>query len=105
ATSQAGSGTALHADDDQAARTLARLSFRDFTLRGLYGTRQKGVPTGSYDSIFNNAGTRTTDAHAYLDLAYEHRFANSWDLLARLFYDRFTYQGTYMYASESDPSQ
>ena len=96
---------ALHADDDQTARSFATLSFRDFTLQGLYATREKGVPTGAYGTIFNNAGTRTTDSHAYLDLSYQHRFANSWDVLARLFYDRYSYQGTYMYVSPNDPAQ
>ena len=92
-------GIASHADDDQPGSTLATLSFRNFTLEGVYGTREKGIPTAAYDTIFNNAGTRTTDSHYYLDLRYERNFAHSWDVLARTFYDRYTYQGIYIYPS------
>jgi outer membrane receptor protein involved in Fe transport len=97
-------GIADHADDDQAASALSTLSFGDFTLQGVYGTREKGIPTGAYGTIFNNAGTRTTDSHGYLDLGYRHTFAGSWDVLARAFFDRYSYQGTYMYATQNNPA-
>ena len=71
----------------------------------MYGTREKGIPTAPYGTVFNNSGTRTTDSNSYIDLRYQHRFGNSWDVLARTFYDRYTYQGTYIYASPLDPSQ
>ena len=98
-------GIASHVDDDQLSTALATVSFRDFTLQGVYGTREKGIPTGSYGTIFNNPGTRTTDSHGYIDLRYERTFAGSWDVLARAFYDRYTYQGTYAYPSPLDQAQ
>jgi len=104
-TPENNNGIAAQGDDEQVSHSLATIAYRGFTLQTLFGTREKGIPTGPYDTIFNNPGTRTTDSHAYLDLRYEHTFANSWNVLARSFYDRYTYQGTYMYPSESDPSQ
>ncbi len=104
-TPQTNYGIASHADDDQVGSALATISFRDFTLQGVYGTREKGIPTGAYGTIFNNPGTRTTDSHSYIDLRYQHTFGNSWEVLARTFYDRVTYQGTYIYPSPLDPSQ
>ena len=98
-------GIARHADDDQVGSALATISFRDFTLQAVYGTREKGIPTAPYGTVFNNSGTRTTDSNSYIDLRYQHRFGNSWDVLARTFYDRYTYRGTYIYASPLDPSQ
>jgi outer membrane receptor protein involved in Fe transport len=98
-------GVASHADDDQVGSALATVSFRDFTLQGVYGTREKGIPTAAFGTMFNNAGTRTTDSHGYLDLHYEHTFAKSWGVLARTFYDSYTYHGTYIYASPLDPAQ
>jgi outer membrane receptor for ferrienterochelin and colicins len=98
-------GLASHADDDQLGSTLATLSFRDFTLQAVYGSREKGIPTAAYGTLFNNAGTRTTDSHYYLDFRYEHTFAHSWDLLARTFYDRYIYQGIYIYPSSLDSAQ
>jgi iron complex outermembrane receptor protein len=98
-------GIASHADDDQLGTALATVSYRDFTLQGSYGTREKGIPTGAFGTIFDNPGTRTTDSHGYLDLRYEHTFAGSWDVLGRLFYDRYSYEGTYLYPSPVDPTQ
>ena len=98
-------GIASHADDDQLGTALATVSFRDFIFQGVYGTREKGIPTGSYGTIFNNPANRTTDSHGYFDLRYEHTFTGSWDVLARAFYDRNTYQGTYAYPSSLDPKQ
>jgi len=96
-TPENNNGIAAQGDDEQVSHSLATIAYRGFTLQTLFGTREKGIPTGPYDTIFNNPGTRTTDSHAYLDLRYEHTFANSWNVLARSFYDRYTYQGTYMY--------
>jgi outer membrane receptor for ferrienterochelin and colicins len=104
-TPQTNDGIASHADDDQVGSALATISFHDFTLQSVYGTREKGIPTGAYGTVFNNPGTRTTDSHAYIDLRYEHTFANAWDVSARTFYDRYTYRGTYIYPSPSDPAQ
>jgi outer membrane receptor for ferrienterochelin and colicins len=38
-------------------------------------------------------------------LRYEHTFAGSWDVLARTFYDRYNYQGTYIYPSPFDSAE
>jgi len=98
-------GIASHADDDQLGTALATISFHDFTLEAVYGTREKGIPTAAYETVFGNRGTRTTDSHGYADLRYEHTFRGSWDVLARAFCDRYTYQGTYIYPSPVNPAQ
>jgi outer membrane cobalamin receptor len=92
-------GIASHADDDQVVSALATISFRNLTLRSIYGTREKAIPTASYGTVFNNPGTRTRDTHGYLDLQYEHMFADSLSALFRVFYDRYAYHGTYVYPS------
>jgi iron complex outermembrane receptor protein len=98
-------GVASHADDDQTGSTLASLSFRDFSFQAVYGAREKGIPTAAYDTIFNNPGTRTTDSHLYFDLRYDHKFRNAVEVLARTFYDRYTYSGIYMYPAPDDSAQ
>jgi outer membrane receptor for ferrienterochelin and colicins len=103
-TPQTNNGIASHADDDQLGTALATISSHGFTLQGAYGTREKGIPTAAYGTIFNNNGTRTTDTHGYVDLRYERTFG-SWVTLVRAFYDRYTYLGTYLYPSPTDPTQ
>jgi outer membrane receptor protein involved in Fe transport len=104
-TPQTNNGIASHADDDQVGSSLATVSYRDFTLQGAFGSREKGIPTGVYGTMFDNPGTRTTDSHNYIDLRYEHTFAESWQVMARTFYDREIYHGTYIYSSTPDGSQ
>ncbi len=98
-------GIASHLDDDQLGSALSTVSFRDFTFQAAYGTRDKGIPTAAYGTLFNTPGTRTTDSHGYVDLSYTHTFADSWDVLARVFYDRYNYEGTYIYSSADNPAE
>jgi outer membrane receptor protein involved in Fe transport len=104
-TPQTNNGIASHADDDQVGGGLMTASYRNFTLQAVYGTREKGIPTGGFGTLFNNPGTRTTDAHDYIDLRFDRTLGKGWNILARGFVDRYTYQGTYEYQSASDPAQ
>ena len=90
-------GVAVDADDEEASSAFANLSFRDFTLHGTYGSREKGIPTGSFGTVFNDPRTRTKDRRGYLDLQYEHTFSNQWGVLARASYDSYRYDGVYIY--------
>lgn len=100
---ESNNGFAMHADDDQVGSLFSTIRVKDFTLQALSGSREKGIPTASYGTVFNSTGNRTTDAHSYFDLRYEHTFSHDWNLLARVFYDRYIYYGTYIYASEDSP--
>jgi len=99
-------GFAENVDDEDVNNFLAKLSFGDFLLEGAYVNREKGIPTGSYDTVFNDPGTRTWDKHAYLDLKYQHLIDNTIELTARLFYDHYEYDGNwvYDYSEEGDLS-
>jgi outer membrane cobalamin receptor len=104
-TPETNNGIASHADDDQVGSALITASSHDLTLEGLYGVREKGIPTASFGTIFNDPRTRTTDSHLYADLRYEHTFHKSLGILARTFYDRMTYHGVYIYPPVSGSSQ
>ena len=97
-------GWVMHADDDQVGSLFSTVHFKSFTFQALSASREKGIPTGSYETVFNTSGTRTTDAHTYFDLRYEHTFSRDWNLLAGVFYDRYLYYGTYIYTSEVNRS-
>ncbi|HXG19060.1 MAG TPA: TonB-dependent receptor [Methylomirabilota bacterium] len=90
-------GIARNADSDRAYTLFGKFSFFDVTLLGGYVGRRKGIPTAAFGTVFNTTRTRTVDEHGYLDLKYEHEFAQQWDVLARLYYDRFYYRGNYLY--------
>jgi len=89
-------GLAIDADGDRSYSVFASVQYRDFSVQGLYGSRTKIIPTASYGTVFNNPGTRTTDALGYFDLKYEHQF-EKWNVLGRLAYDQMNYHGSYIY--------
>jgi outer membrane receptor for ferrienterochelin and colicins len=90
-------GVAENADYDRYYNFLATAAYHDFTLQGLYGSREKGIPTGSYETTFNNNRTKTIDEQGYLDAKYQHKFENDYEATARLYYDYYHYQGDYVY--------
>jgi iron complex outermembrane receptor protein len=90
-------GVAEDSDDDQFYSAFGKLSWRDFTLQGAFVSREKGIPTGAFGTVFNDPRSRTTEERAYLDLTYAHNFGTQWGVLARLFYDRYYYDGDYLY--------
>jgi outer membrane receptor for ferrienterochelin and colicins len=98
-------GIAENLDDEKTGSVFANLSFREFTLHGTYGSRERGVSTASFGTVFNDRRTRTTDRRGYLDLQYDHTFSNQVGLLARASYDSYAYNGTYLfdYSDNSTP--
>ncbi len=97
-------GWAKGVDDDGYHNFLLNASFYDFTLQGVYSSRDKVIPTAPWEVAFNDPGTSTSDEYTYLDLKYEHAFSQL-DLTARIYYDRSDYDGNYIYdwADPGDP--
>ncbi len=99
-------GVARNADSDRAYTLWGKFSFFDLTVQGGYVGRRKGIPTAAFATVFNTKQTRTLDEHGYLDVKYEHEFAQHWEVLARLYYDRVYYKGKYLYdRSPLEPNQ
>lgn len=92
----ANNGFANH-DDDKNYQFFTKLAYRDLTLTGVYASREKGIPTASFETVFNTDRTRTTDEHGFIDLKYTHQFAGQTDVTARVYYDRFHYHGDFLY--------
>jgi outer membrane receptor for ferrienterochelin and colicins len=96
-TNRVNHGIAEDADYDRAYNFLASLSYHDFTFEGLYGSREKGIPTGSYGTTFNDPEAKTTDTRGYLDAKWQHQFEADYEATARLHYDYYHYEGDYPY--------
>ena len=90
-------GIAQDADGDQFHSTFLSASYRNFTLRSGYVSREKHLPTGSYGTVFDDPRTRTTDSRAYTDLQYLRTIGDGWELNARAFYDWYWYHGIFIY--------
>lgn len=101
-TPQTNSGLARNADDDSAKNLLARIAFRDFTLESLAGTREKGIPTASFGSLFNDPRSRTTDSGGNVALTYDRELDENTSILGRVSYNRFSYVGYYAYSTSQE---
>src|SRR5207249_975719 len=52
----------------------------------------------SYGRQFiNDDRNRLWDERAYIEARYEHDFTHDWHLMARAYYDHYTYEGTFVY--------
>ena len=89
-------GITAKADFDGFHNALAKLSYAGFTLEGLYSSRTKGVPTASFGADFNDPRNETTDEWWFLELKYRRNFKGA-ELLGRLFYDAYGFDGDYLY--------
>lgn len=98
-------GVADDSDAEDALGMYVRARYQDWTLAGFAATRDKQVPTASFDTMFNDGREMTQDRRVYLDLKYDHAFGRDLQWLARASYDRYSYYGDYPfdYASPGDP--
>ncbi len=98
AAPQTNYGYTDHTDYDRYYKFFGKMSFRDVTFDAAYMAREKGIPTGSFQTDFNNPGNETTDDRAFLDLKYEHSPDSRTDVLARVYFDYYRYEGNYIYS-------
>jgi outer membrane receptor for ferrienterochelin and colicins len=90
-------GIAANADRDASQQLFANLSWGGFKLQGVFGSRDKGIPTAPFGTVFNATDTQTTDARGYLDLDYERKLGRGWSLTSRTYFDEANNDGTFVY--------
>ena len=90
------SGIAQNVDFEQSEQLFTKLSYKDFTVTGAFGSRLKGLPTGAFGTVFNDPRNRTIDNRGFFDVAYQHTIGHGFDLTARLYYDQYDYVGHYV---------
>jgi iron complex outermembrane receptor protein len=93
-TPETNGGVAEHLDDETAGQLFGRIKFADFTLTGVYGDRTKGVPTASYDTVFNDPRLRTEDLRSFIDGEYDGALGGT-QVVLRAYIDRYHYDGSY----------
>ncbi len=97
-------GNTFNSDYDSSKSAYARFLLSDFTLTGLFGSRKKGIPTGAFSTVFNDPNTRTIDERGYVDLGYRRTFPDLFTLSARVYYDHYGFDGTYVTDNGAPPS-
>ena len=92
-------GVSENSDGDRYYRFFSTASFKNLTVQLAFNSREKGIPTGAFDTPFNDPDARTLDTRSYLDLKYERAISAKTGLLARAYFDRYYYRGDYPYYS------
>lgn len=90
-------GVAQNADGERADRVFGNVSWGPFTLQAAHSSREKTIPTASFDTVFGDRRTRTTDALTYVDLGWRAAVRPGLEVVARARYDHYSYRGIYSY--------
>jgi iron complex outermembrane receptor protein len=93
-------GVAQNVDGDRSDKAFADVQYGNVEIQGLFGTRTKQIPTGSFQTNFNDPANQTTDSRAYVDLSY-HPKTSIGDLNLRAYYDWYDYLGNYAYGGSN----
>jgi outer membrane cobalamin receptor len=99
-------GIARNCDYESYQHFLATVSFRGFTLQGVYGARNKGIPEGAVGTLFDDPQTHTFDSLRYFDLGYQRPVTKTWDLEAHTAVSRHVYDAIFPFspAAPGDPN-
>lgn len=100
-TPDANDGMAVGLDDERMGQVRGHVRRGGLSVRGAYGHRDKGVPTGSYGTRFNDPRLRTTDARAFVEAAYE-RAVDKARIDVRTYIDRYHYEGGYPFGAPDE---
>lgn len=95
-------GRASGLDWEDRVSGIGGVTWGGFEARAGYLWRSKGIPTGSFDSHFGDTRTESTDGNAWAEIGVRREIRNSYRLTARLYADRYRYDG--VYPSDSGPA-
>lgn len=102
---EASDGWARGLDGEKYRKAYAKLRLGNWRLSGNFSSRDKDIPNASFETRFGEAGTRTLDQHAMLDLAYDGALNGDWQQQGRLFRGSYRYNGDYIYAQSTNRDQ
>lgn len=98
---QYNNGIAQHLDWDRYYGFLAKISYKGFSLLGNLRSREKGIPTGAFDIVFNDQSAKTLDEQKIVELKHTAAVGAEKTITARAYYDHYGYRGTYPYSAVS----
>jgi outer membrane receptor protein involved in Fe transport len=90
-------GIADGIDGEHFESALLNLSKGAFSFEASHVSRDKGVPTASFGTVFGDGRTRTTDAKDLLSLTWARSLPGRSSLTARAHYGFYDYHGTYVF--------
>ena len=101
-TPETNHGVAYNVDGEQAWNFFLSATYGDFFFQGGVNRREKDIPTGAFETTFNDPGNKTKDGRQFAELQYASDPLPNVQVAARAYYDGTYYHGTYIYGSGAD---
>jgi outer membrane receptor for ferrienterochelin and colicins len=89
-------------DQFRAITTAGRAWFQELTLQWFYTAREVRIPTGSAGTIVGRDENLYDDRRLLVELRWEPRLGEDWQLMARTTFNRGTFHLDYLYDAEAD---
>jgi iron complex outermembrane receptor protein len=96
-SAQTNFGIAQNVDNEHFAGLVSTLQYKHLSLLTLLTNRYKHVPTGAFETIFNDPSFNSTDKRGFLELLYDHPITTDKNILTRMYFDYYEYLGSYPY--------
>jgi len=96
-TPEENNGITSGTDYDKHQRFFTTLRYEGFTLHGSYSSREKGIPTAAWETLFNDPGTMCVDTRGFVALSHRKEYGEKTGLESRFSYDWYSYEGDYVY--------
>jgi iron complex outermembrane receptor protein len=96
------SGVAEGKDWDESYSLFANLDTRNFRIQAMTFSREKGVPTGSYSTVFNEDGTSTLDELTLVQVELDKDIDEGKNISSRISYNHYHYWGNFPYSDGED---
>lgn len=91
-------GVSERGDYERVGNLLAKVSLRGLSLSAGAVSREKGIPTGFYDTVFGDRRTRVHDpSQAFVNAAWDHEIDARSKITLRAGYNSYTYRADYQY--------
>lgn len=98
----ASDGNVRGVDGFEAGSFTGRLWYRALTAQWLLNSRDKGIPSGSYNTVAGDPRNRATDTRGLFELRFEPELARGVQLLSRAFVNHYRYRSTLVDRDEAD---
>ena len=98
-------GLANGADHEGFRKFLVTASKGNFSFQANTVSRERGLPTGAYATLFNDKRTRTTDELSLASVSYQRALLDGASFSTRLHAGRYAYDGEYAYYSNLAPNR
>lgn len=90
-------GTTEGTDFERGFSLYSAIAAESWRLQSAWVSRTKGIPTGSFGTVFDDPSNRTTDDQGFVELSHAGEIGDGWQLDARTSYDYYGYRGSYIY--------